>query len=80
MFDVAGVIHLKARLTCSEKYVTVAGQTAPGNGILFRGAPFGMQSDGITRFIRLYRGHIIDAKDAQIGIDGMGMASYIPHC
>lgn len=84
VFDVAGVIHLKARLTCSEKYVTVAGQTAPGNGILFRGAPFGMQSDGITRFIRLYRGHIIDAKDAQIGIDGMGMAgndhAIMDHC
>lgn len=84
VFDVAGIIHLKGRLTCSDKYVTVAGQTAPGNGILMRGAPFGMQSDGITRFIRLYRGHIIDAEDAKIGIDGMGMAgndhAIMDHC
>lgn len=58
VFDVAGVIELKARLSCSEKYITVAGQTAPGNGIMLRGAPFGMTNDGITRFMRMRLGHI----------------------
>jgi len=57
VFDVAGVISLKSRLTCADKYVTVAGQTAPGNGIMLRTCPFGMQSDGITRFIRMRLGH-----------------------
>ncbi|MBQ8463911.1 MAG: hypothetical protein IJ544_07340 [Prevotella sp.] len=84
VFDVAGVIYLKGRLTCSDKYVTVAGQTAPGRGILFRGAPFGMASDGITRFIRLHRGHILDDDDAGRGLDGLGMAgndhSIMDHC
>lgn len=84
VFDVGGVIHLKARLTCSDKYVTIAGQTAPGRGIMFRGAPFGMQSDGITRFIRARRGHISEEDGDGKGLDGLGMAgndhSIMDHC
>lgn len=87
VFDVAGIIWLKGRLTCPEPYVTVAGQTAPAEGITLRGAPFGMGSDGITRFLRMRRGHIrtedgttVNAKgqteyvDANRGLDGLGMA------
>jgi len=77
VFDVAGVIVLNSRLTCSDKYVTIAGQTAPGNGIMLRTHPFGMASDGITRFIRLRLGSGETA-------DGMGMAgndcSIMDHC
>jgi hypothetical protein len=84
VFDVAGVIYLKGRLTCSDKYVTIAGQTAPARGILFRGAPIGMASDGITRFIRMHRGHILDDADANRGLDGLGMAgndhAIMDHC
>lgn len=57
IFDVSGTINLKSRLTCSDPYVTIAGQTAPGNGILLKTSPFGMASDGITRFIRMRLGH-----------------------
>ena len=69
VFDVSGIIHLKSRLTCSDKYVTIAGQTAPGNGIMLRTSPFGMATDGITRFIRMGLGHkklingVIPSKD-----------------
>ena len=84
VFDVGGVIYLNSRLTCSDPYVTIAGQTAPGQGILLRGAPFGMASDGITRFLRLHRGHILSDADANKGIDGMGMAgndhAIMDHC
>lgn len=57
VFDVGGIIHLKSRLTCSDKYVTVAGQTAPGRGIMLATCPFGMASDGQTRFLRMGLGH-----------------------
>lgn len=75
VFDVAGVISLKSRLTCSDKFVTIAGQTAPGNGIMFRTCPFGMQSDGITRFIRMRLGHkkMISGLIPKGGDDGNGV-------
>lgn len=81
VFDVSGVIHLQSRLTNSNPYVTIAGQTAPGNGIMFRGAPFGMSSDGITRFMRLRLGS--DAINGESGNDGMGINgdhSIMDHC
>jgi len=82
VFDVAGVIALKSRLMCSDPYVTVAGQTAPGKGILFRSSPFGMASDGITRFIRMRLGY--HNGDTERGLDGLGMAgndhSIMDHC
>lgn len=87
VFDVSGVIELKDRLTCSDKYVTIAGQTAPGNGIMFRGAPFGMASDGITRFIRMRVGGGDDwdgVSPNENTSDGLGMAgndySIMDHC
>lgn len=84
VFDVSGTIHLKSRLTCGDKYVTIAGQTAPGAGIMLRGAPFGMGSDGITRFLRSRRGQISDQDPEGIGLDGLGMAgndhSIMDHC
>ena len=85
VFDVEGTIQLKARLTCSDPYVTIAGQTAPGKGILFRSSPLGVADDGITRFVRLRRGyHNKDAEDIARGLDGLGMAgnnnSIMDHC
>ncbi len=85
VFDVSGTINLKSRLTCSDPYVTIAGQTAPGKGILFRGAPIGVASDGITRFVRMRRGyHNDDVADQAKGLDGLGMAgnnnAIMDHC
>ncbi len=82
VFDVEGTVTLKDRLTCSDPYVTIAGQTAPGKGVLFRGSPFGMANDGITRFMRLRLGY--HNGDTDRGLDGMGMAgnnhSIMDHC
>lgn len=57
VFDISGTIDLKNRLTCSDSCVTIAGQTAPGHGIMLRTCPFGTASDGIIRFIRMRLGH-----------------------
>ena len=84
VFDVSGYITLKGRLTCSDKYVTIAGQTAPGQGVCLRGAPFGMQSDGITRFMRIHRGYAATTEEQDKGLDGFGMAgndhAIMDHC
>ena len=87
VFDVGGVITLKERLTINDPYITIAGQTAPGRGIMFKSSPLGVASDGITRFIRLRLG----GGDSWSGSganantsDGMGMAgnnhAIMDHC
>ncbi|WP_437836652.1 T9SS C-terminal target domain-containing protein [Sorangium sp. So ce1153] len=69
VFDVSGVIRLASRLTLTQKYVTVAGQTAPGKGIVLRAAPFGLSgvSDAAVRHVRVRLGH-------GETFDGMGMS------
>lgn len=67
VFDVSGIIALKSRLTSSDKYVTIACQTAPGHGICFSQNPFGVGPESIVRFMRLRKG-------AGETADGIGMA------
>ena len=67
VFDVSGVIELKSRLTQVGKYVTVAGQTAPGNGISFKAAPLGIGSESQWRHVRMRLG-------GGKTYDGIGMA------
>ena len=81
VFRVSGLISLKSVLTIKNPYVTVAGQTAPGDGICLRNFGFGTMGahDVIIRHIRVRVG------DAQRkGIDGMGLASsdhcIVDHC
>ncbi|MGC4087516.1 MAG: hypothetical protein QM756_06420 [Polyangiaceae bacterium] len=59
VFDVAGVIKLASRLTQASSYVTVAGETAPGKGIMVRSAPFGFSGahDSLMRFMRIRIGY-----------------------
>lgn len=58
VFDVSGVIQLQSRLVCNKPNITIAGQTAPGIGIMLRDYDFGANSDdGITRFMRFRYGH-----------------------
>lgn len=58
VFDVSGVIHIQSRLSISS-YITIAGQTAPGEGIVIYGNGVGMTgaNDVIIRYIR-FRGSV----------------------
>lgn len=54
LFKVSGCIELKKNIKVIHPFVTVAGQTAPGDGICLRGAGIVIQtSDVIVRFIRI---------------------------
>lgn len=58
VFDVAGIITLTDRLNASDPYITVAGQTAPGIGVLLRYNTYGANGpDNITRFMNFRYGH-----------------------
>ncbi len=87
VFDVGGMIHLKSRLTCADNFITIAGQTAPGQGILLRGCALGIGSEAIARFVRLHLGggDDWDGKSANPHTsDGIGAAgvnhTIIDHC
>jgi hypothetical protein len=79
VFDIGGVIPLASRLTLAQNYVTVAGQTAPGKGIVIRAAPFGASGahDAVIQDVRVRLG-------AGITYDGMGLAGsehcIVDHC
>ncbi|WP_316767161.1 Ig-like domain-containing protein [Pedobacter frigiditerrae] len=78
VFAVSGIIQLKSRLTISQPYVTIAGQTAPGKGICISRAPLGIVADdAIIRFVRVRLG-------GGSTYDGMGITgadhSIVDHC
>lgn len=78
VFNVSGNIKLASRLVVNQPYITIAGQTAPGEGITISRAPVGLTgNDGVIRFLKVRIG-------GGTTFDGMGLTganhSIIDHC
>ncbi|HSV27757.1 MAG TPA: hypothetical protein VLH60_07675 [Sedimentisphaerales bacterium] len=57
VFRVAGIIELKNRITISEPFITIAGQTAPGDGVCIKGETVVINThDVVIRHMRFRRG------------------------
>ena len=57
VFRVSGTIDLKSRLSISSPYITIAGQTAPGDGITIKRYPLTFDADEvILRYLRVRLG------------------------
>lgn len=66
VFDISGTIFLESKLKVDKPYITIAGQTAPGDGITLAGNGFYIQADHIiVRYIRCRLGDVFeDDQDA----------------
>jgi len=66
VFDVAGYIELASDLPIENGEVTIAGQTAPGSGVILRGGSLKIHaSDVMVEHIAVYAGSSTDPKRAE---------------
>lgn len=74
VFNVAGIIRLKTPLIVRAPYITIAGQTAPGDGICVAGESFWINThDVIIRHMRFRRGETwVGRRDDAIGGNPVG--------
>lgn len=85
VFDVSGTIHLNSELKLRNPYVTIAGQTAPGDGICIADYPFSIATHNvIIRFMRFRLGNKNVTLDGADGWDGLGAIDQryiiVDHC
>ena len=85
VFDVSGTIHLKSSLDISIGNVTIAGQTAPGDGICVADYPVSIKANNvIVRYMRFRLGNnnvLINGADGWDGFGGFDQQDLmIDHC
>lgn len=80
VFRVGGTIHLSSLLPVTGSNLTIAGQTAPGDGIAVVGYPIHFRSDNvIVRYMRFRLGDV-NNYEADAGFAGGRKNLIIDHC
>lgn len=81
VFAVAGTIALRKPVIVKNPFLTIAGQTAPGDGICLRDASFGVAThDVIVRFLRVRLGDVSSREDDCIDLHHGARNCILDHC
>ena len=74
VFNVAGIIHLKSPINIRAPYITIEGQTAPGDGVCIAGESVLIDThDVVIRFMRFRRGQTeVTRRDDALGGNPVG--------
>jgi pectin methylesterase-like acyl-CoA thioesterase len=82
IFRVSGVIHLASKLSITKNNITIAGQTAPGDGICLTGYTVNIRASNIIiRHIRCRLSDVNDVEDdAMNSFSGDYQNIIIDHC
>ncbi len=74
VFNVAGIIRLKSPVIIRAPYITIAGQTAPGDGVCIAGESVWINThDVVIRHMRFRRGETsVGRRDDALGGNGIG--------
>ena len=74
VFNVAGIIRLESPVSIRAPYITIAGQTAPGDGVCITGESFHIDThDVIIRHMRFRRGAMdVAFRDDAVGGQAVG--------
>lgn len=81
VFNVAGIIKLETPIIVRAPYITIAGQTAPGDGVCIAGESFWVNThDVVVRHMRFRRGETnVGRRDDSFGGNPVGNIM-IDHC
>jgi pectate lyase len=80
VFDVSGIIHLKSNVAVSSD-ITLAGQTAPGDGVMIygRSVSFSGEKNVVVRYLRFREGIEGDKGKCSVNLSG-GSNMIFDHC
>ena len=81
VFRVGGLVTLATPLVVTEPFLTVAGQTAPGDGICFRGHGVEIRThDVVLRHLRFRPGDVAGAEVDGLTVGGGSRRVVVDHC
>jgi pectate lyase len=81
IFRVSGLITLTRKLVIKNPYITIAGQTAPGDGVCLRNFTFVIAThDVVVRYLRSRLGDVSAQEDDSITLAAGAKNVVIDHC
>ena len=79
VFNVSGTIHLKSPMNIKAN-TTIAGQTAPGDGICIADQPVKIDGDNVIIRSGLIRSGDDELENDSVDVSGYGRAILVRHC